>query len=52
MRHLVDALHLLMPGSIRTTIERADHLLPLTHVTEVTNAVLGHLHADAERRLR
>jgi pimeloyl-ACP methyl ester carboxylesterase len=52
MLELVDALHALMPGSSRVIVEGASHLLPLTHAETITAAVLSHLHADAERRLR
>jgi pimeloyl-ACP methyl ester carboxylesterase len=52
MLELVDALHALMPGSTRLTIEGANHLLPLTHADALTNSILSHLHADAERRLK
>ncbi len=52
MRDLVDTLHALMPGSARSVIADAGHLLPLTHSGEVTAAILAQLHADAERRLR
>jgi pimeloyl-ACP methyl ester carboxylesterase len=52
MLALVDALHALMPGSTRLIVEGANHLLPLTHADALTNAILSHLHADAERRLK
>jgi pimeloyl-ACP methyl ester carboxylesterase len=52
MRELVDALHGLMPGSRHLVVVGATHLLPITHAAEVTKAILGHLHVDAERRLR
>jgi hypothetical protein len=51
MCRLVDALHRLMPGSNRIIIDNANHLLPLTHGRAITGAILGQLHADAERRL-
>ncbi len=52
MRRLVDALHALMTGSVRVVVPGANYLLPLTHMTEITNAILSQLHADTERRLR
>jgi lipase len=52
MRRLVDALYALMPGSTRTIVSGANHLLPLTHGPTVINTILAHLHADAERRMR
>jgi lipase len=52
MCRLVDALHALMPGSSRTVVSGANHLLPLTHAAALTSAILAHLHADAERYLR
>jgi pimeloyl-ACP methyl ester carboxylesterase len=52
MVHLVDALHALMPGSARVIVSGASHLLPLTRPSDVTQAILAHLHADAERRMR
>jgi lipase len=51
MCRLVDALHALMPGSSRTVVSGANHLLPLTHAPAVTSAILAHLHADAARHL-
>jgi len=51
MRRLVEALHGLMPGSTRTVVPGAGHLLPVTHAAAVTQAILGHFHTDAERRL-
>jgi lipase len=45
MIRLVDALHRLMPGSTRTIVQRANHLLPVTHASEVTGALTAHLHA-------
>ena len=52
MQVLVDSLHGLMPGSTCTVLPNAGHLSPLTHGGEVTNLILAHFHADAERRLR
>lgn len=52
MLRLVDALHAIVPGSTAIRIAGAGHLLPLTHVAEVTRAMLGHLHIEAERRSR
>jgi pimeloyl-ACP methyl ester carboxylesterase len=52
MLELVDALHGLMPGSARVVLAGANHLLPSTHASELTRAILSHLHVDAERRLR
>jgi pimeloyl-ACP methyl ester carboxylesterase len=52
MRRLVDSLHTLMPGSECIVVEGANHMLPLTHESALTDAILTHLHADAERRLR
>jgi pimeloyl-ACP methyl ester carboxylesterase len=52
MLRLVDTLHHLMPGSGRTVVGGANHLLPVTHGPALTEAILLHLHADAERRLR
>jgi pimeloyl-ACP methyl ester carboxylesterase len=52
MLELVDALHGAMPGSARVVLAGANHLLPSTHASELTRAILSHLHADAERRLR
>lgn len=51
MRHLADALHSLMPDSRHIIVSGADHLLPLTHNSAVTNAIMTELHHDAERRL-
>jgi pimeloyl-ACP methyl ester carboxylesterase len=51
MCSLVDALHAMMPGSERIVVEGANHLLPLTHASALTSAILSNLHA-AERRLR
>jgi pimeloyl-ACP methyl ester carboxylesterase len=51
MCSLVDALHAIMPGSERIVVEGANHLLPLTHASALTSAILSNLHA-AERRLR
>jgi pimeloyl-ACP methyl ester carboxylesterase len=52
MLELVDALHGVMPGSARIVLAGANHLLPSTHASELTRAILSHLHVDAERRLR
>ncbi len=49
MLRLVEALHGLMPGSARTVVPGAGHLMPVTHAAAVTQAMLGHFHADAER---
>lgn len=51
MRRLVDSLHGVMPGSHRTVVAGAGHMLPLTHRHDLGAAVLAHLHADFERRL-
>jgi pimeloyl-ACP methyl ester carboxylesterase len=51
MRSLVDALHAIMPGSARTVVEGANHLLPLTHASVLTSAILSNLRAGAQRRL-
>jgi pimeloyl-ACP methyl ester carboxylesterase len=48
---LVDALHALMPGSERTVVDGANHLVPLTHASVLTSAILSNLQA-AERHLR
>jgi hypothetical protein len=50
MRSLVDALHAIMPGSARAVVEGASHLLPLTHVSVLTSAILSNLRAGAKRR--
>jgi len=50
MRSLVDALHAIMPGSARTVVEGANHLLPLTHADVLTSAILTNLRAGAQRR--
>jgi pimeloyl-ACP methyl ester carboxylesterase len=52
MCRLVDALHALMPGSSRVVVPGSNHLLPLTHGPSLVDAIMAHLHADAERRLR
>ncbi len=52
MRRLVDALHRLMPGSRRTIVAGANHLLPLTHSAVMIEAIMEQLCADADRRLR
>jgi pimeloyl-ACP methyl ester carboxylesterase len=51
MRSLVDALHAIMPGSARTVVEGANHLLPLTHAAVLTSAILLNLRAGAQPRL-
>jgi hypothetical protein len=51
MRSLVDALHAIMPGSARTVVEGANHLLPLTHASVLTSAILSNLRAGAQPRL-
>jgi pimeloyl-ACP methyl ester carboxylesterase len=50
MRFLVDALHAIMPGSARAVVEGANHLLPLTHASVLTSAILSNLRAGAQRR--
>jgi pimeloyl-ACP methyl ester carboxylesterase len=50
VRLLVDALHAIMPGSARAVVEGANHLLPLTHASVLTSAILSNLHAGAQRR--
>ena len=50
MRSLVDALHAIMPGSTRTVVEGANHLLPRTHASVLTSAILSNLRAGAKRR--
>jgi pimeloyl-ACP methyl ester carboxylesterase len=50
MRSLVDALHAIMPGSARTVVDGANHLLPLTHVSVLTSAILSNLRASAKSR--
>lgn len=52
MRKLVDALHELMPESTKVVIRGANHLLPLTHRSQLTDALISHLRTDAERVLR
>ena len=52
MLELVDVLHAAMTGSARVVLAGANHLLTTTHASELTRAILSHLHADAERRLR
>jgi pimeloyl-ACP methyl ester carboxylesterase len=49
MRSLVDALHVIMPGSARTVVEGANHLLPLTYADVLTSAILTNLRAGAQR---
>jgi pimeloyl-ACP methyl ester carboxylesterase len=51
MRSLVDALHAIMPGSARTVVRGANHLLPLTHASVLTSAILSNLRAGEQRRL-
>jgi hypothetical protein len=51
MRSLVDALHAIMPGSTRAVVRDANHLLPLTHASVLTSAILSNLRAGAQRRL-
>jgi pimeloyl-ACP methyl ester carboxylesterase len=51
MRSLVDALHAIMPGSGRTVVGGANHLLPRTHASALTSAILSNLRAGAQRRL-
>ncbi len=48
MRSLVDALHAIMPGSARTVVEGANHLLPLTHADVLTSAILSTLRAGVQ----
>jgi pimeloyl-ACP methyl ester carboxylesterase len=50
MRSLVDALHAIMPGSGRTVVEGANHLLPRTHASALTSVILSKLRAGAKRR--
>lgn len=52
MRCLVDALHALMPGSVRKIVEGATHLLPLTHSSPVIEAITEQLAISFERRMR
>ena len=52
MQRLVDCLHEQLPGTVRVVVPGANHLMPLTHMPEITNAVLSQLHVDEERRLR
>jgi pimeloyl-ACP methyl ester carboxylesterase len=49
MRSLVDALHAIMPGSASTVVEGANHLLPRTHASVLTSALLSNLGAGAKR---
>jgi len=51
MRSLVDALHAIMPGSARSVVEGANHLLPLTHADVLTSAILSTLRAGVQPRL-
>jgi pimeloyl-ACP methyl ester carboxylesterase len=39
MRRLVEALHALVPGSTRTIVPGANHMLPFTHAAAVTEAM-------------
>jgi pimeloyl-ACP methyl ester carboxylesterase len=48
---LVDALHALLPGSAHIVVAGANHLMPLTHASVLTSAILSNLQA-AERHLR
>jgi lipase len=50
MRSLVDALHAIMPGSARSVVEGANHLLPRTHASVLTSAILSNLRAGVQRR--
>jgi pimeloyl-ACP methyl ester carboxylesterase len=50
MRSLVDALHAIMPGSGRTVVEGAGHLLPRTHASVLASAILSNLLTGAKRR--
>jgi pimeloyl-ACP methyl ester carboxylesterase len=50
MRSLVDALHAIMPGSGRTVVEGASHLLPRTHASVLASAILSNLLTGAKRR--
>jgi pimeloyl-ACP methyl ester carboxylesterase len=52
MLKLVDALHRLMPGSTCVVVGGAGHLLPVTHGNQLEAALVSHLQADADRRLR
>jgi pimeloyl-ACP methyl ester carboxylesterase len=52
MRRLVDALHALMPASERLVVPGANHLLPLTHASALTSALMTQFHATSERRMR
>jgi pimeloyl-ACP methyl ester carboxylesterase len=52
MLKLVDALHTIMPGSVLICVAGAGHSLPLTHAADLTRTMVGHLHVEAERRLR
>jgi len=45
MRRLVEALHRLMPGSSRTIVTGANHLLPFTHAPEVVAALTAQIGA-------
>lgn len=52
MVKLVDALHELMAGSTEIIVRGANHLLPLTHGTQLAEALIAHLHAEGERTAR
>jgi pimeloyl-ACP methyl ester carboxylesterase len=52
MCSLVDALHAMMPGSERIVVEGANHLLPLTHASALTRAILSNLQVASERRVQ
>jgi pimeloyl-ACP methyl ester carboxylesterase len=52
MLRLVKALTLLMPASKRVVVPSAGHLLPATHPSEMIEAMLDHIHAEAERRMQ
>jgi pimeloyl-ACP methyl ester carboxylesterase len=51
MCSLVEALNAIMPGSERIVMEGANHLLPLTHASALTSAILSSLQAT-ERHVR
>jgi len=52
IQYILHVLHSLMPEADRRVVAEANHLLPLTHAAAVTDAIVDHLHSDAERRLR
>lgn len=52
MRILVDRLASQIPASQCEVVPGAGHLLPFTHSEAVIGAIMGHLHRQAERRLR